>query len=49
MTRFVLSEAILVSVTLLWECAGLTLCLSIRQESALRHCRGSCVPINDTF
>lgn len=49
MTRFVLSEAILVSVALLWERAGLTLCLSVRQESALRHCRGSCVPINDTF
>lgn len=42
MMRSVLGEAILLTVALLWERAGLTLCLSVRQESALRHCRGSC-------
>lgn len=41
-TRFVLGEAILLTVALLWERARLALCLSVCQESALRHCRGSC-------
>lgn len=42
MTRLVLGEAISVTVALLREPEGLTLCSSVRQESAAPHRRGSC-------